>query len=266
MGEWRIELFGGLAILKDGIPTAQAVASRATTTNLLALLALEKGRGIEADTLAARLWPDATPWHAQKSLYAATSRLRAALGDFGRDIMVREGTLCRIDTAKVTTDVADFDRLARTVTFADALDDGVKAALSEIEGVYKGDLLGRGEPCRNQVLRAYNTEYRTRIIGVWEVAAELYLERGGSASRVKAEWYAENIRRIEGLEAADTRATQKWEALGEALPARRQGKQEPLLRAPRPSVRAQLAEGRGKLAEAAPSRRSAQRTGHSRTR
>jgi hypothetical protein len=248
---WRIELFGGLAILKDGIPTATAQGglSRRATKDLLALLVLEKGKGIDADTLAARLWPEKTPWCALDNLHATTSRLRGALEDGAKDILLREGPLYRIDASKVSTDVADFDRFAHTVIFADALDDKVKAALDGIDEVYRGDLLGRGGPSRNRTLSAYNQEYKQRAVGAWEVAAGLYLEQGDGASRIRAEWYLANIDRLQGLEAAD--------ALGGPKPKRRQKEQEPLLGAPRPSIKEQLAAGRqqtGKDRAAVPAR------------
>ena len=243
MAEWRIELFGGLSILNNGVPTAQEVSARSATKDLLALLALDKGRGIDGDTLAARLWPESTPWQAADNLHAATSRFRAALGDAGKDILIRQGHLYRIDDTKVTTDVSDFDHLARKVTFADAIDHEVKAALDKIEELYKGDLLGRGELSRNRTLLAYNEEYKTRVIGVWEIAAGLYLERGDDASRIKAGWYAGNIGRLQGLEDADVRATRRRNMLGES-PSR-------------PSIRARLVEGRQQVAQrqvAAPKR------------
>jgi two-component SAPR family response regulator len=212
---WRIELFGGLNILKDGVPTAQGVASRVTTTNLLALLTLNKGRWSDADTLAAKLWPG--KWEPLVNLHAAFSRLKGALGDDGKGIIVRQGRLYRIDTGKVTTDVADIDRLTRKVTFAEGIDDGIAEALHEIEGLYKGDLLGRGDACRNQTLLAHNREYRQKMLGVWEVAARLYLERGGPASKVQAQWYIGNLRRLQGQEAIDGRAVASREMLGEPV-------------------------------------------------
>jgi DNA-binding SARP family transcriptional activator len=235
MAEWRIELFGGFAILKDGVPTAQEVSARNAAKDLLALLVLDKGRGIDGDTLAARLWPESTPWQATDNLYTATSRLRAALGDASKDILIRQGRLYRIDDTKVTTDVSDFDRLARKVTFADSIDHEVKAALDEIEELYKGDLLGRGELSRNRILLAYNEEYKTRVIGVWEIAAGLYLERGDDASRIKAGWYAGNIGRLQGLEDADVRAARHRNMLGES--------------SSRPSIRSQLAASRQQVAQ-----------------
>jgi hypothetical protein len=235
--KWRIELFGGLTVLKDGVPAAQEVASRAATKDLLALLVLNNGRWTDADTLARRLWPDSTPWRALDSLHAATSRLRCALGDTGKDILVRQDQLYRIDTDKVTTDVADFDRLAREITFADGLDDTVKTALGEIEKLYKGDLLGRGEPCRNRTLLAYNREYKTKMLGVWEIAARLHLERGDPASKTRAQWYIENIKRLQGPEATTSRRA-KEPLLGEI----REGEYKP-------SIRSQLAEGKQQLAQ-----------------
>jgi DNA-binding SARP family transcriptional activator len=237
--KWRVELFGGLTVLKDGVPTAPEVASRAATRDLLALLVLNKGRWIDTDTLASKLWPE--KWKALDNLHAATSRLRAALGDSDRDVFVRQGSLYRIDTDKVTTDVADVDRLARKITFADGIDDDLKTALSEIEELYKGDLLGRGEPCRNQTISAYNREYRQKMLGVWECAAGLYLERGDSTSRIRAQWYIENIKRLQGPEAIEGRTVKHQEILGE--PSARRGTD-----VPKPSIRSQLAEGKRQIA------------------
>jgi DNA-binding SARP family transcriptional activator len=122
---WRIELFGGFVILKDGVPTAHEVASRTATTDLLALLVLNKGRWADADTLADRLWPE--KWTPLVNLHATVSRLRGMLGDGGKDIVVSQGSFYRIDTGKATTDVTDIDRLARKVTFAGGIDEDVDA-------------------------------------------------------------------------------------------------------------------------------------------
>jgi hypothetical protein len=112
--------------------------------------------------------------------------------------------------------VSDFDRLARKVTFADAIDHEVRAALDKIKELYKGDPLGRGELSRNRILLAYDEEYKTRVIGVWEIAAGLYLERGDDASRIKAGWYAGNIGRLQSREDADVCATRHRNMLGES--------------------------------------------------
>jgi DNA-binding winged helix-turn-helix (wHTH) protein len=249
--DWRIELFGGLAVLKDGVPTAHEVASRAATTDLLALLALSKGRWVDTDTLAAKLWPE--KWKPLDNLHAATSRLRSALGEGGSDIVVNQGSLYRIDADKVSTDVADIDRLAREVTFADSIDDSIKAALREIEGLYKGDLLGRGDACRNQALLAYNQEYKTKMLGVWECAAGLYLERGDATSRIRAQWYVENIKRLQGPEAAKIRRARE-PMLGQLREGEHVNTLIGIIKEDRgnkhkPSIRSQLAEGKRQIAQ-----------------
>jgi two-component SAPR family response regulator len=206
---WRIELFGGITVFKDGLTITEVDISRTATRDLLALLVLGKGRWMDVDTLAARIWPDAQPWHAKKSLFAAGSRLRQALGDTNREVVVGRGGLYRLNSDRVSTDVEDFDRLARVVTFAGGIDDGIEKALVEIEKIYKGDLLGRGELCRNRLLLGYNREYRTRMIGVMEVAAGLYLEKGDLSSQIKARWYVENIGRLQSQGEINALATRQ---------------------------------------------------------
>jgi DNA-binding SARP family transcriptional activator len=220
---WRIELFGGLRVLKDGVPIAPVAGTPARS--LLALLVLSEGKWMDTDTLASRLWPETTPWRALDNLHAAVSKLRRELKDPDREILVRQEQLYYINTDKISSDITDFNRLAREITFAEGIDGNVKAALEEIEGLYKGDLLGRGDPCRNQALLAYNREYRTRMLGVWEIAAGLYLERGDVASTVQARWYVENIRRLQSQETLDERAAEYQE-----MPSkRRRGTRELLL-------------------------------------
>jgi two-component SAPR family response regulator len=241
MDELRIELFGGLSVFANGIQIAQEITSRAAARDLLALLVLEKGRCIDTDTLAARLWPESEPWRALENLYAATYKLRKQLGDCG-NILINQRQLYRIDNTKISTDVADFDRLARIVTFAEGIDTEVKGALSAIEEIYKGDLLGRGGVCRNQRLRAYNEEYKKRLVGVWRIAAGLYLEQGDDASKVKAGWYAENIRRLQSQETISTQSPPSKHRRG------KQNDRRSKADASRPSIRSQLAEGRQQIA------------------
>jgi hypothetical protein len=113
---------------------------------------------------------------------------------------------------------------------------------------------------------------------VWEIATELYLRQEDVASKIQARWYAENIHGLKSLEAIDARAAQykEIEMLGESSLKSRDGIKEPLLGAnrkgehpnalaeavkakrgserkgadaPKPSVRAQLKEGKKRLAK-----------------
>jgi hypothetical protein len=98
---------------------------------------------------------------------------------------------------------------------------------------------------------AYNEEYRTRIVGVWKIAAGLYLERGDVASKIQAGWYVENIKRLQSTEAIDAHAAQHQELLAyrylrgsKRLSAARGHEKND---APKPSIRQQLAEGKERL-------------------
>lgn len=101
---FRLKLFGGITLLGPAGP----VSGRATQRHRLALLALLAGTrsgGLTRDKLAAFLWPDAEAERARPLLSDSIYRINQALGG---EAIVATGDVLRLDSAQMSSDVADF--------------------------------------------------------------------------------------------------------------------------------------------------------------
>lgn len=98
---------------------------------LLARLALAQGAALDRSTLSAMLWGERADAQARASLRQSIWTIRQALKTVP-DALVTDGDLIRLEPLAVSSDVAQFDRLARSTDPAD-----LEAALA----LYRGDLL-----------------------------------------------------------------------------------------------------------------------------
>ncbi len=126
----RLTLLGGFAArLDDGPPL---VFARKKAQALLAYLALQPRRTHPRDEVAALLWADSTPESARNSLRQTLHAIRQALPPELPSPLLADGHTIGLDVAAVTSDVAEFERLATA---------GVVDALGEAVELYRGDLL-----------------------------------------------------------------------------------------------------------------------------
>src|SRR5713101_9819328 len=119
---FQAQLEAGAALV---LPTRKAQA-------LLAYLALPLGQAHPREKLATLLWGDMQDAQARGNLRLALSRIRKALPRAARPGMVLDGPSVALDPSVVDVDVARFERLVA---------DGRPAALEQIAGLYRGDLL-----------------------------------------------------------------------------------------------------------------------------
>ncbi|HWN12851.1 MAG TPA: BTAD domain-containing putative transcriptional regulator, partial [Candidatus Dormibacteraeota bacterium] len=122
LGGFQAQLEAGAALV---LPTRKAQA-------LLAYLALPPGQTHPREKLATLLWGDMQDAQARGNLRYALSRIRKALPRSVRPGLVLDGPSVALDPAVVDVDVARFERLVA---------DGRPAALEQIAGLYRGDLL-----------------------------------------------------------------------------------------------------------------------------
>ena len=126
----RLTLLGGFqAQLEAG---AALVLPTRKTQALLAYLALPLGQAHPREKLATLLWGDMPDAQARGNLRHALSRIRKALPRAARPGMVLDGPSVALDPSVVDVDVARFERLVA---------DGRPAALEQVAGLYRGDLL-----------------------------------------------------------------------------------------------------------------------------
>ncbi|PYN14101.1 MAG: hypothetical protein DME06_05545, partial [Candidatus Rokuibacteriota bacterium] len=107
------------------LPTKKAQA-------LLAYLALPPGQPHPREKLATLLWGDMQDAQARGNLRHALSRIRKLLPPSARSGLVFDGPSVALDPSIVEVDVARFERLVA---------DGRPAALEQVAGLYRGDLL-----------------------------------------------------------------------------------------------------------------------------
>lgn len=111
-----IRLFGPFQIQTPGqTPKIRTKKTKA----LAALLALNPGTQFSREQLAADLWPEATPASARQSLRMALANLRSILGP---NAILSPQDKVALDPEKVTSDVAEFEKLRASGQSAQALD------------------------------------------------------------------------------------------------------------------------------------------------
>ena len=137
-----IQVLGGVSVSLDGC--ALGAFPTRWSAGLLASLALDRGRLLHRDVLAARFWPEETDQRARKALRNALWTVRHAVEPDG----VRRGTFVTIDgpliglsgEGQVWVDAPEFERLLGWSDAAAHPEVGLeplKAALN----LYRGDLL-----------------------------------------------------------------------------------------------------------------------------
>jgi TolB-like protein/DNA-binding SARP family transcriptional activator len=122
---YTLRLLGTASIeAADGRVSGRAAQGRRLA--LLALLALARGRELSRDKLVAMLWPEASPERARPQLSDALYVLRHSLGE---DVVRSVGDAVVLESGKVTSDVAEFERLME------------QGRLEEAVALYRGPLL-----------------------------------------------------------------------------------------------------------------------------
>jgi DNA-binding SARP family transcriptional activator/TolB-like protein len=126
----RAELFGAPRIRREG--GAAPLRPGRKPVALLAYLVVHEGRALSRETLAALLWPERFEEQARQSLRQALAALRKALGPQEQAIVGTSDGLIRFDATALGSDLADFERLARSTAIED---------LSAAAALYQGDFL-----------------------------------------------------------------------------------------------------------------------------
>jgi predicted ATPase/DNA-binding SARP family transcriptional activator len=126
----KLTLLGGFQA--QPVAGAPLVLPTRKTQALLAYLALPLGQAHPREKLAGLLWGDMADAQARGNLRHALSRIRKALPKAAQRGVVFDGPSVALDPSVVDVDVARFERLVA---------DGRPAALEQLAGLYRGDLL-----------------------------------------------------------------------------------------------------------------------------
>ena len=101
----RLQVLGGLALERDGVPF-EGSAPRRRLLALLALVAGHGAHGLTRDKLLAYLWPESDTPRARNSLKQALFSLRRIVGPRA---LVSSGDIVRLDPAAIQVDVWEFE-------------------------------------------------------------------------------------------------------------------------------------------------------------
>jgi predicted ATPase/DNA-binding SARP family transcriptional activator/predicted negative regulator of RcsB-dependent stress response len=137
----HIEMFGGLRVTQgDRVHTRFRTHKAAT---LLSYLALFSRQTHSRDELVELFWPDRDADGGRNNLSTALSQLRSQLEPTGvpaGSVFTADRQYVRLNTASVTTDVADFESLIQSAT-QERDDVGRLERLERAVALYQGDLL-----------------------------------------------------------------------------------------------------------------------------
>ncbi len=117
LGVVSLSLFGGFTAERNGHVVTDARWQRKKCTVLAARLALAQGSFVTRKVLTEELWPKAVYTRAREYLYVSLSSLRGALGQVagGPCYVLVQGDGVALNMEYVTSDVGQFERLARTI-------------------------------------------------------------------------------------------------------------------------------------------------------
>ena len=141
MALWRVELFGGLRLSREG--GAVLRFSTQKTALILAYLTLNAGHAHPREALAALLWPDADDETGRHNLRTALYSLRRQLEPHGvvaGTVVVADRMNVRLNPEAITSDTAEFaERLADAASATERA--SRLEALQAAAGLYRGELL-----------------------------------------------------------------------------------------------------------------------------
>ena len=160
---------------------------RQKVKTLLALLVLHNGREFSRDKLVALLWPESELEAARKNFYGIWAMLRRALATPAGECpyLIRQQQGLRLDASLLTSDVAQFDDVCRTLLFERPGYGGWANLYSLINDRFSDDLLPSEND--NDAIAALRVDYRNRLVDAL-VAASLRLIAAGEEQ--EGLWFA----------------------------------------------------------------------------
>lgn len=113
----RLVTFGGLALVRDGVPQ-MGPASQRRRLALLALLAAAGKRGMSRDKLLGYLWPETDPDSARHALHQSLHALRRSVD---ADQLFLGTSSLQLNPELISSDVAEFDEAIERRTYEHAV-------------------------------------------------------------------------------------------------------------------------------------------------
>lgn len=181
---WRVRLqvLGGLAVWRDGLPLRSPGKAQRKPLELLALLAAHGGGPLEAEFIIDALWPSLEADAPKASLEMAVSRLRKLLA-LPEAVQVADGAVA-LDPALVWCDAGAFEALAGQLAAqlaAGAPAPALAALATRTLALYRGPLLGNDRlGGRMQAARERLALHHHRAVAAWGAALEARGDWGGA--------------------------------------------------------------------------------------
>jgi len=183
----RVRLFGDMEVEYGGQLLQDTDLRRGQLRTFFSLLVLNQGKGLSRDTLISWLWPDKEYGRGLKSFYNLWSRLCNSFPgtNGGCPYASNSQRLIRIDPRFVSSDVSEFECLARQLLFEMGSPEERLAAVDRVEQIYRSDILAG---CRiHPRVEAAQNRYRSMMLDVLFMASQLHLEQGNASMAL---WYA----------------------------------------------------------------------------
>lgn len=162
-------------------------AGTAKEQGVLAILLMERGRAVSAQTLADRLWDEHPPLQFRATLQAHISRLRRRLRETGQrdEVIASNQAGYRIDVRADQVDVYRFDLLvSQAQAHVSADPRSARELLRQAEALWTGEpLAGLAGTWAETIRRILTDKRRTALLR----RLELDLQTGGSADDAVAE-------------------------------------------------------------------------------
>lgn len=130
----RVNLFGAPEFSVDGVPVE---FPQGRVLAVVAVLALAAGRSVAVETIAERVWGEASPADPRAAVHTAVARIRRLLG---RAAVVKRGAGYELAVDPEDVDVLRFERLVDNAGDRDATE--ALSLLGEATALSRGDLFG----------------------------------------------------------------------------------------------------------------------------
>ena len=186
---FSLKLLGGASIERSG----SQVTGRAARGHRLALLALlARGRPLTRDRVLALLYPESDTDRGRRALSDTLYLIRTGLGD---DVLLAPGDELRLDAGRMSSDIAEFERL---------LDEG---RTEDAIGLYAGPFLDGFHLAESTGFEQWVDGERARLAERYTAA----VERLAAGSEERREWSAAVAwwRRLAALEPGNGRVARR---------------------------------------------------------
>lgn len=188
----HVNLFGSLEVRLGEEPVDPGLLKQQKVKTLLAMLVLARGREVTRDRLAQMLWPQSSLPASRKNLYATWAKLVRALSVEGScPYLVRDQRGCRINARLVTSDVAEFETICRTLLFGKSDEMEWESLYASVEESFADELMPT--EADNEAIIALRDKYHVQLVDALLAAANRLVRTGEAQGAL---WFArEALRR-----------------------------------------------------------------------